>query len=135
MSIRYRGGYKYVLVQDAMEEIYIRGYACANHFINLEPDGIMTIRRGYAWDGPSGPTLDDRSNMRGSLFHDAVYQLIREELLPPECQYAADKMLRNMCREDGMSAFRAWYYFEGVHWFGKNSCHPGNIAHPVMEAP
>jgi hypothetical protein len=34
--------------------------------------------KGYAWNGPSGPTLDTRNFMRGSLVHDALYQLMRE---------------------------------------------------------
>ena len=47
-------------------------------FIEIGTDGLLTIRKGYAWDGPSGPTIDTKDFMRGSLVHDALYQLLRE---------------------------------------------------------
>lgn len=46
-------------------------------FLSLSPDGVLTIRKFYAWDGPSGPTIDTRDFMRGSLVHDAFYQLMQ----------------------------------------------------------
>lgn len=44
----------------------------------LTVDGDLSIRRGYSWDGPSGPTIDTGTFMRGSLVHDFLYQLLRE---------------------------------------------------------
>ena len=90
----------------------------ADNFIVLHPDGLMQIKQGYAWDGPSGPTIDTKNFMRGSLVHDAFYQMIREEQLPPETRAFADRLLRDHCREDGMSAARAWYVWKAVAWFG-----------------
>ncbi len=44
------------------------GYADADPI-----DGVLTIRSGYAWDGPGGPAMDTPAAMYGSLSHDALY--------------------------------------------------------------
>ena len=91
-------------------------------FIRLQrrgkDDGWLSIDRGYAWDGPSGPTVDTRSFMRGSLVHDALYQLMRQVYLPLACRKYADDLLRQICLEDGMNRFRAWYVWKNVRLFG-----------------
>lgn len=84
--------------------------------------GWLFLRKGYAWDGPSGPTFDTPSFMRGSLVHDALYQLIREGQLGVEHRKAADQLLRRICREDGMSAVRAWWVYQAVRIFGGEAC-------------
>ena len=76
--------------------------------------GTITIRRNYAWDGPSSPAIDTKNFMRGSLVHDAFYQLIREGELPKSARKAADKLLVKMTKEDGMGKFRCWYVYWGV---------------------
>ena len=38
--------------------------------------GHIIVRKGYCWDGPSGPTLDTEDAMRASMFHDVLYQSI-----------------------------------------------------------
>ena len=55
-------------------------------WVSIQPDGRLVIQKGYAWDGPSGPTIDTENFMRGSLVHDALYQLFREGKLDPEKQ-------------------------------------------------
>lgn len=118
-KIAYRDGYKYQLAATYVCTVAIRPPEVVQHdYITLYPSGIMTIRRGYAWDGPSGPTIDTKNFMRGSLVHDAMYQLIGEGLLPLSARAQADEELRRLCREDGMSAIRAWWVYQGVHWFG-----------------
>ncbi|MEQ9363266.1 MAG: DUF1353 domain-containing protein [Leptospirales bacterium] len=103
-------------------------------YVVLAPDGLMTIKQGYAWDGPSGPTFDTKNFMRGSLVHDAFYQLIREKELSAGDRAFADRLLRDHCREDGMSALRAFYVWKAVAWFGKSSATP-EPPPPVRIAP
>ena len=63
--------------------------------------------------------------MRGSLVHDALYQLMRlEELDYKTDRKYADQLLKNICREDGMSAFRAWYVHRLVRAFGEGAAKP-----------
>lgn len=75
---------------------------------------ILHIAEGYTWDGPSGPTIDTPSFMRGSLVHDALYDLIKAGHLPKSARRHADRVLYLICREDGMSWFRAQYVWLGV---------------------
>jgi len=78
---------------------------------------LLWISAGYSWDGPSGPTIDTPNFMRGSLVHDALYQLIRERLIPVAFKDEADQVLRKICLQDGMSALRAWIVYQGVKRF------------------
>ncbi len=114
--------YKYQLREDYSVDIGIHpeNEVRISDFVVLTPEGNLTIKARYSWDGPSGPTIDTRNFMRGSLVHDALYQLIREGHLD-EAVYRqqADDLLKVHCLEDGMSAFRAWYVHKAVSWFGK----------------
>ncbi|MBL8511423.1 MAG: DUF1353 domain-containing protein [Betaproteobacteria bacterium] len=98
--------------------------------INLDTNGVLSIRKGYAWDGPSGPTIDTPNFMRGSLVHDALYQLMREQLIPQEHREYADKLLREICLEDGMSSIRAWVVYQGVRLGGASSAAPDLLQAP-----
>jgi hypothetical protein len=94
--------------------------------ITLSPDGLLTIKPFYCWDGPSGPTIDTDNSIRASLIHDVLYQLIRSGKLPRVHKDYADRMLRDIAREDGMSDFRSWYWYKGVNMFAGSSCKPGS---------
>jgi hypothetical protein len=112
--IAYRGGYKYQIKQDynLPNSGIIPNQPVDIQFIRLDVDGHLLIRSGYAWDGPSGPTIDTKNFMRGSLVHDALYQLMREGLLDMTAHRdPADRLLQSICIQDGMSKLRArWVY-------------------------
>jgi len=94
-------------------------------FLSFSSDGVLTIRKFYAWDGPSGPTIDTRDFMRGSLVHDALYQLMRLGVLDYNVhRKRADEILREICLEDGMCSFRAWYVYQALHLFAEGSTRP-----------
>lgn len=135
--IVYNGGYKYQLKETCSiaDTGIMPPEAIETEYIGLDPAGTLTISAGYAWDGPSGPTVDTRNFMRGSLAHDALYQLMREKLLDHE-QYRepADRLLQRLCREDGMWAPRAWWVYQGVRLFGDHSADPAT-RRPPMYAP
>lgn len=131
-SIVYQSGYKYQLHGKYSIEVD-HEEAVDSLFISLK-NGKLTIRKGYAWDGPSGVSIDTANFMRGSLVHDAFYQLIREGHLPNTARLYADELLRKICREDGMWRIRAWYVFKAVRWFARSASLPSN-RRPVKEAP
>ena len=118
--------YKYQLMDDYVIQIDIKpGQNIDFKFLSLSSKGVLTIRKSYAWDGPSGPTIDTRNFMRGSLIHDALYQLMRLSALDYEVhRKRVDEILRKNCLEDGMSSFRAWYVYQGVHLFAEGSARP-----------
>jgi hypothetical protein len=123
--IRYAAGYKYQLRAPHVEVIEIRPPAAiVTDWIVLEPDGRLTIRAGYAWDGASGPTYDSKSSMAASLVHDALYQLLREGLLAADLRPAADAVFHRICREDGMWGPRAWLWHQAVRTFASPAADP-----------
>lgn len=121
--MHYKKGYKYQLAET--ETLKVSGiYAWVTHdWIRLEGCRLW-ILKGYAWDGCSGPTWDDKTNMTAGLVHDALYQLMREGLLPQTAKAAADEMLYRLCIKNGMWEFRARYYLWAVKKFGRKSTDP-----------
>ncbi len=116
----YKGDYKYIT---AAVERYETGIVTdTSHAVShgeLSPSGVLTIKKGYAWDGPSGPTIDTASVMRGSLVHDCLYQLLRETGFgAPEThaqrRKSSDEILYRICIEDGMWKWRAKWILAGV---------------------
>lgn len=134
ISIQYRAGYKYQLACGFLVQTSIRGFAGGNEWVGITREGRLSIREGYAWDGPSGPAIDTRNFMRASLIHDALYQLIREGVILQSARRAADELLRATCLEDGMSRIRAWWVYHAVRWKGGPSADPSN-ERPVLTAP
>ncbi len=120
-QIRYMGGYRYLLVAVYSVQTKISGQRIDSEYINLQTDGMLTIEAGYCWDGASGPAVDTNTIMRGSLIHDALYQLLRMEFLAEEFRQASDRELYRACREDGMGWFRAKYVYRAVRLFGRSS--------------
>ncbi len=135
MRIYYKGGSKYHLVQKYNILLDFRPpHPIGTWFIHLSNSGLLEIKAGYPWDGPSGPTFDTKSFMRASLVHDALYELMRQGLLDIEFREAADRELRRICREDGMSRIRAWYVYRSVRLFAGGSASTSNRKE-VIEAP
>lgn len=132
--IKYYDGYKYVLAEDYSILTPIVGYHALTSSVSLAPDGNLTIRKGFPWDGASGPALDTKSSMRGSLVHDALYQLERDELISMKERPAIDRLLRDICIEDGMWKWRANLWLWIVRRFGVFSAIP-EFLHPPQVAP
>lgn len=131
MLYKKRRRYKYNLHEEVVYDTGIKPDAPADlGLVTLDADGRLTIRPGYAWDGPSGPTIDTPSFMRGSLVHDALYQLLREGKLPQHRRKAADRILSDICREDGMSKLRAAWVYRGVRAGGASSARPDMLTAP-----
>jgi hypothetical protein len=93
-------------------------------FVKMDLAGNTQILPGYAWDGASGPTWDSRDSMIGSLVHDVCYQMIRLGLIDASYKEYADKVLHDLCTEDGMWSWRADYWRWAVLKFGDSSCRP-----------
>ena len=79
---------------------------------------ISPSEKDYAWDGPSGPTIDTKNSLRASLVHDIFYQAIRNGVIPDSYRRLADKEFRLILKEDEMSFIRRWIWWVGVRIFG-----------------
>ena len=127
MSISYRKGYKYQLCKDYETTVEIYPNQCIKtDYIVLTTTGTLYIQKGYAYDGPSGPTIDTKNFMEGSLVHDAIYQLIRMKLLDKRWRGRADKELLKILRITGMSWLRGQYVYQAVRLFGASAADPEN---------
>lgn len=126
--IRYRSDYKYQLAGPYQIDIPIElGAAIDEQFITLSKSGRLVVKSGYAWDGPSGPVIDTDENMRASLVHDALYQLMRLNVLSSRrWRRVADALFRDLCKEDGVPAYKANIYFKALRKHGRPNTDPQN---------
>ena len=111
--IKYKNDYKYQLSEDyevLIDFSDIVDEPIDTNFLTISDIGLH-IKKGYAWDGATW-YFDKSTIMRGSLVHDAMYQLIREGLIKMKERKRADKLLESCCKEDGMSSIEA----KGVYW-------------------
>ena len=134
--IRYRSDYKYQLAEGYAINISIKPKSdIKTEFIDLDIKGKLTVKKGYAWDGPSGPVKDTPENMRASLVHDALYQLMRnKEISARTHRKAADREFKDICKADGISNFRASVYYKALRKFGKPAASPDNKKE-IIRAP
>lgn len=133
-QIKYRRGMKYWLADPYETQLafVVPEVDAETDFIRLSASGRLFLRRGFPWNGASGPTWDDRSNMRGSCVHDALYELIAAGLLGLEWREPADKELRRILVEDKMHPDRAEIWFNMVRKFGNRfAC----AERPIFQAP
>jgi hypothetical protein len=126
MSIHYKAGYKYQLVKDYLhqlpQEFVMKFPEIETDYLWLGESGLLIVKKGYAWDGPSGPTVDTKNFMRGSLVHDALYQLIRLGKLDKNIyRILADTELYYICRDSGMGLPRACMVYYALRVFGNPS--------------
>lgn len=123
-----RGGkYKYRLTEQYTHRLGIAaGRSAPTRFVQLRAAGssgsVLQVEVGYAWDGPSGPTIDTVTGIRASLVHDALYQLIRLGLIGRHYRRAADREFHRILLEDGMTPWRALLWYWGVRIGGWRHC-------------
>ncbi len=124
--IKYQKGFKYQLTENFQMSTNITGFNVETDFITLDKDGGLFIKKGYAWDGASGPTWDTKSSMEASLVHDAFYQLMRLGLLPRGFRSKVDNLFKGICIDKKMWELRAgaWCYL--VKKFAKNAASAKN---------
>lgn len=141
--ISYKNGYKCQLadydrlfylpwLKDALKTDYVHRY-----FI-LTTTGWLVVLRGYAWDGATG-AKDTKTILRGTVMHDAIYQLIGLGVLDKvKHRRLADLELIKMCKEDGMNPRRLWRIKTAL-WFNRTYLAKGwtgkKSVHPVLTAP
>ena len=125
-QIHFTKGYKYRLEVNYTAIIPIFGYEFENDIIKLTIDGTLTIKRGFNWDGASFIVIDTKSVLRASLVHDALYWLLRHEILPQEEKSTADRVYYIICVEDGVWQWRAKYMYKGLLIGGASAASPKN---------
>lgn len=114
-QVLYSSGYRYKTEATSVFETGIIPLTPGgNRFVHIDQTGRVEIGPDYAWDGASGPAINTKNFRRGSLIHDALYQLIREGYLGLEHRPAADAVLYRTVIEDGMWRTRALWVYAAV---------------------
>ena len=115
--IAYYEGVKYQLAAPYTTQTRIcPPFDIETEWIDLSRDGLLTIRPGFAWDGPSGPAPDLKRLMRGSLKHDGFADLMRQGFLDFKTYFCAvNEDLEETCVEDGCPELAAHLVFHAVH--------------------
>ena len=127
-------GKKYELKND----MYVNVFELAGNFVSKHPyiilfgDGGLLVKAGYMWDGATG-VPHNPDNMRGSLFHDALYELMQLGLLDRKYRDVADQLLRSICIEDGMDKFWADQFYNFVHALGESHALPLKHSNEIIE--
>ncbi len=104
MKYRNLKHWKYELLEPMECEVQIAAPAYADYItlsgrLNVSTNTLV-VHAHYAWDGASFIARDTPTNMRASLFHDALCQLIGEGLLDKKYRKYADELLRTHMLED-----------------------------------
>lgn len=86
-------------------------------------DGVLTIKKGYAWDGASGPVINTQNTLIASLVHDVLYQAMRLNLIKSnrENKKIADKNFFEILKMFGVNSVRRKVWYLAVKLFGKKS--------------
>lgn len=116
-KIKYLKDMKYCLSGDF--EIYtpITHNTIYDTWFYLYPDGMLKIKAGFCWDGPSGPTFDTKDSLKASLVHDVFCICMRDGRLNYKVyQNEINSFFKRMCIDDGMPEWRAHLWYLGVEF-------------------
>jgi hypothetical protein len=90
--MKYSKGFKYILREEMVIQTNVKPKQdIDSEFVGLSKNGLLTIKKFFAWDGCSGPTFDDEHNMIACCIHDAFYYLMRKRLLNTKYKFLADE--------------------------------------------
>jgi hypothetical protein len=112
---------RYTLENEFVYKTQILGKSFISTFLIVKPDGEITVRPGFVWDGatlvPDGKKGPD-GLPRGyypSLVHDVLYKYYPKHEITRE---AIDRLFYDMLIEYGFSRFWAYVYYLGVQKLG-----------------
>jgi len=109
--------YRFTLAEDVLVETGILNYAFESDYLKLDKQGNLVMKNRYAWDGATG-AKDTRAFIFPSALHDALYQLIRLNVLPTRYRAYADRLLRLAAIAQNMSGVKAWLAYFVVRFAG-----------------
>ena len=90
-------------------------------YCTLRPSGVLKVKKGFASDGASGPTIDTESTKQPCVEHDVFYKLLRKKLLGLSWRPVIDIFLRKRLIEEGMWKCRADAWLKGLQFAGETA--------------
>lgn len=98
--------YRYKLAEDEVVTLPV-DLNCQFKHEYFEYDGIkLVIKKGYAWDGVTGPVFQSKSTKIPSLVHDVLKQAESLYLIPETRRKDIDECYRYFGKKSGMNIFR-----------------------------
>ena len=119
MSFQYmilRDG-RYRLTEDFEFATYIRGNFYSRGTVEFSK-GKLSLKKGFTWDGPSGPAIDTANTLLASCVHDALYEIIDKGILYGNARLSADKIYRRLLKVNGVVWWRRMVHYIGLRLFG-----------------
>lgn len=135
LSIKYAEvTYKYIILEDWQIK-FEQGpeQDIRTEFVDFLQDGTFRLKKGFLCDGPSGPTIDTKTSLKGAFVHDGGYYLLRKKQLGQEWRSFFDNKLEEICIDSGMNPIRAEVWHKMVKDFAAYASKPDKIK--VQEAP
>ena len=133
--MKYFDGMKYMLAEDYTVQTPVTGEMVATKWYELGPNGKLTVKSGFGWDGASGPTVDTLSSMSASLVHDVFCLMMRNlEISYDLWQDTINQFFQSQCIAAGMPKWRASLWHLGVETGNAGNPAQGKDR-PVLEAP
>ena len=122
-KIKYISGGKHQLVEDVSVQTNIYPQEdIVTRFVELNVDGMLTLKEGFFWDGASGPTIDPISSRRAAAIHDGLYRLAQKKLISGELnRRKTDRIFHEYLLKDGMWSWRAKVWVRMVRRFAKKA--------------
>jgi len=146
--------YKYQLLEDYGIMTPFKGWGISTDWASLSPDGMLRAKKGYAWDGASGPTYDSEYSMMPAGEHDMFYAFLRAKLLPELYRKKVDAWFRKRLIICGLHyvkkyikgsfkrysarqgvRVRAWGWYRSVRSLGGSSAAPKKVKSIRLEYP
>jgi hypothetical protein len=106
--MKYIAGIKYQLTEDEVIFTLLRPlHDIETELISLTTMGVLTLRKYWCFDGPSGPVFDSWYLMIAAAAHDAGYLLLRQGLLPADWRERIDEEYDRLAK-DRIAELPAW---------------------------
>lgn len=128
-TLKYRriGAFLFWGAYQAMADFVIKtdiyGYSVNTKFIQLDPDGRLTLKKYFVWDGPTY-AIKTRSFVVGSGVHDALCNLVNMGLLPMSEQCKIDEEMLKINRTQKMNPLRRAVTYLAVRGYQLNKKNP-----------
>ena len=122
--------HKYEAIKEFTTQTRVKGYEIDHKYFRLNKDGLLFTKKGYACDGASGPTMDDKTNIHAGFAHDCLFQMLRMgKLALNRFEFNKNRKLSDLSfydqlKRDGMPWLRRTYYYYAVRLFGRRHALP-----------
>lgn len=93
--------WKYLVRTEISIQTCILGISAETDYYRLTPDGMLTAKVGYAFNGPNW-IRDSKDLFHASLWHDLIYGMIKHGHIDKVWRHYADELFRDIYIEEAV---------------------------------